>query len=265
MSYSKMVTHVRLSPNCSRPRNHKIDTITIHHAAGNASVEAMGALFAAKSRQASANYGVGTDGRVACYVEEENRAFTSSNAGNDHRAVTIEVANDGGAPDWHVSDKALAATIDLCADICQRNGIERLNYTGDKTGNLTMHKWFAATACPGPYLGGKFPYIAAEVNRRLGNAPAPEKAPENKPEKPTEKKEEGYTMNMRNLSKGCKGEDVRALQILLIGRGYTCGSYGADGDFGNATDTAVRNYQRDKALGVDGIAGPATMGSLLGV
>lgn len=73
-----------------------------------------------------------------------------------------------------------------------------------------------------------------------------------------------YTMEMRNLKKGCKGEDVRALQILLIGRGYSCGSYGADGSFGGATDTAVRNYQEAKGLEVDGVAGKNTMSSLLG-
>lgn len=167
MSNSKLVSYTKLSPNCNKPRNRKIDKITIHHMAGNLSVEDCGAGFAKSSRQASSNYGIGTDGRIALYVEEENRAWTSSNAANDHRAVTIEVANDGGAPDWHVSDAALEATIDLCVDICQRNGIEKLNFTGDKSGNLTMHKWFAATLCPGPYLESKFPYIAEEVNRRL--------------------------------------------------------------------------------------------------
>ena len=168
MSNSKLVSYTKISPNSNNPRNHKIDTITIHHMAGNLSVEGCGDIFASASRQASSNYGVGTDGRIALYVAEANRAWTSSNAANDHRAVTIEVANDGGAPDWHVSDKALAATIDLCVDICKRNGIKKLNYTGDKTGNLTMHKWFAATACPGPYLESKFPYIAEQVNKRLG-------------------------------------------------------------------------------------------------
>jgi hypothetical protein len=135
--------------------------------AGNLSVEDCGAIFAKSGRQASSNYGVGSDGRVALYVDEANRAWTSSNAVNDHRAVTIEVANDGGAPDWHVSAAALEATVALCVDICKRNGIDRLNYTGTTAGNLTMHKWFAATLCPGPYLSGKFPYIAEEVNRRL--------------------------------------------------------------------------------------------------
>lgn len=174
MSNSDLVSYTKISPNSNNPRNHKIDKITIHHMAGNLSVEGCGEIFAKSSRQASSNYGVGTDGRVALYVDEANRAWTSSNAANDHRAITIEVANDGGAPDWHVSDKALAATIDLCVDICKRNGIKALNFTGDKTGNLTMHKYFAYTACPGPYLESKFPYIAEQVNKRLGTSSEPE-------------------------------------------------------------------------------------------
>lgn len=173
MSNSALVDYVKLSPNCTKPRNHAIDTITIHHMAGNLTVEACGAVFAPSSRKASSNYGIGTDGRVGMYVEEANRSWASSSPSNDHRAVTIEVANDGGAPNWHVSDTALAKLIDLCVDICKRNGIARLNYTGDTSGNLTMHKWFAATVCPGPYLESKFPWIAAEVNNRLAPAPTP--------------------------------------------------------------------------------------------
>lgn len=177
MSNSPLVSYTKISPNSSA-RTGKIDKITIHHMAGNLSVETCAQVFQNTSRQASSNYGVGTDGRIGLYVEESRRAWTSSNRENDNRAVTIEVANDGGAPDWHVSDKALEATIALCVDICQRNGIAQLKYTGDKSGNLTMHKWFAATLCPGPYLEGKFPYIAKEVNKRLLAAPQPEPAPE---------------------------------------------------------------------------------------
>lgn len=170
MSNSKLISYTKLSPNCNKPRNHKIDTITIHHMAGNLTVEQCGAVFAPTSRQASSNYGIGSDGRIALYVDEANRSWCSSNAANDHRAVTIEVANDkpSDAGGWHVSDKAMASLIDLCVDICQRNDIKKLNYTSDKSGNLTMHKWFAATACPGPYLESKFKYIADEVNKQLG-------------------------------------------------------------------------------------------------
>lgn len=166
MSKSKLVDYTKISPNSSA-RTAKIDKITIHHMAGNLSVETCGNVFQNTDRQASSNYGVGTDGRIGLYVDESRRAWTSSNRDNDNRAVTIEVANDGGSPDWHVSDKALEATVALCVDICQRNGIKKLNFTGDKSGNLTMHKWFASTLCPGPYLESKFPYIAEEVNRRL--------------------------------------------------------------------------------------------------
>ena len=174
MSNSPLVDFTRISPNSTNPRNHKIDTIIIHHMAGNLSVESCGAGFADPARQASSNYAIGSDGRVGMYVSEDNRSWCSSNREVDHRGISIEVANDSGAPDWHVSDKALAKLIDLCTDICQRNGISQLNFTGDKTGNLVMHKYFAATECPGPYLGSKFPYIAQEVNARLGVAERPQ-------------------------------------------------------------------------------------------
>lgn len=118
--------------------------------------------------QASANYGIGCDARVGMYVEEKNRAWTSSNAVNDHQAITIEVANDSGAPNWHVSDKVLNKLIDLCIDICKRNGISKLVYTGDANGSLTLHKFFAATVCPGPYLESKMVWIAEQVNKQLG-------------------------------------------------------------------------------------------------
>ena len=186
MSNSPLVVHTRISPNSTNPRGHKIDRITIHHVAGDLTVESLGATFADPARQASSNYGVGSDGRIGMYVEEENRSWCTggektvngmTGRDNDFRAVTIEVANDGRGPDWHVSDAALEATIALCADICQRNGIPELRFTGDITGNLTMHKWFAYTLCPGPYLESKFPYIAAEVNKRLQAGKDETKAP----------------------------------------------------------------------------------------
>lgn len=167
MSNSSLVSYTRISPNSSA-RTKAISKITIHHAATvNASLEGMGNHFAKSSSQASSNYGIDSNGKIALYVDESRRAWTSSNAENDNVAVTIEVANSKGAPNWEVSDKALAALIELCADICKRNNIKQLNYTGTKAGNLTRHNMFAATACPGTYLQSKFPYIAAEVNKKL--------------------------------------------------------------------------------------------------
>lgn len=183
MAYSNsgMVCHTKLSPNCTKPRNHAIDRISIHCVAGNCSVETIGDIFYPSSRQASSNYGIGSDGRVGMYVEEKNRSWCTSSAANDHRAVTIEVANDGGAPEWHSSDKALATLVNLCADICKRNGKSKLVWISDKTKalaytpkigemQLTVHMWFANKSCPGPYLLSKHDYIVAEVNKILGGA-----------------------------------------------------------------------------------------------
>lgn len=175
-SNSSLAVFTKLSPNHSSGRVHSkynpsgvIDKITIHHMAGNLSIETCANVFSG-SRQASSNYGVGSDGRVGLYVEEKDRPWTSSSPSNDYRAVTIEVANDQIGGDWHVSDKALNTVISLCVDICKRNGIKKLNFTGDASGNLTMHCYFAATACPGPYLKSKFSYIANEVNKKLGSS-----------------------------------------------------------------------------------------------
>lgn len=167
MSNSTLVNYTKLSPNYTKPRKDKIKKIGIHHMAGNLTVKQCGDLFAKESRKASSNYGIDSNGQVGMYVEEANRAWTSGNADNDNQAVTIEVANDGGEPDWHVSDKALNKIIELCVDICKRNDIKELKYTGDKSGNLTRHNMFQATVCPGPYLQGKFPYIAEQVNIKL--------------------------------------------------------------------------------------------------
>lgn len=174
MSNSPLINYTRLSPNHSGRRNHVIDTISIHCMAGNASVETCGALFADPSRKASSNYGIGSDGRIALYVDEANRSWCTSNAANDNRAITIEVANNGGAPDWPVSGKAYSALLGLLTDICRRNNIKELLWKGDKSligqvdkQNMTVHRWFAAKACPGDYLYNRHGEIAAEVNRRL--------------------------------------------------------------------------------------------------
>lgn len=176
MSNSSLVVYTKLSPCKSSPRNHAIDTITIHCMAGNMTVEACGELFQKRSRETSSNYGIGSDGRIAMYVEEKDRSWCTSSRSNDNRAITIEVANDGGAnTGWHVSDKAMASLINLVTDICQRNGIKELKWKGDKNligqvdkQNMTVHRWFAAKACPGDYLYGAHPQIVAEVNKRLG-------------------------------------------------------------------------------------------------
>ena len=176
MSYSPLTNkYIPANPaNYSKGRSGcKVLKITPHHMAGNCSIETCGSFWQNASRRASSNYGIGTDGRIGCYVDEENRSWCSSSAANDNQAITIEVANDGGAPDWHVSDKAIESLINLMVDICKRYGIKKMNFTGNANGNLTLHKYFTSTACPGPYLEGKMPWIADQINQRL-EEPKPE-------------------------------------------------------------------------------------------
>lgn len=453
MSNSPLVSHTHISPHKTSPRNHAIDTITIHCVVGQCSVETLGNVFAQTSRKASSNYGIGKDGRIGMYVEEKDRSVCSSNSANDHRAVTIEVASDTTAP-YAVNDKAYAALIDLVTDICKRNKIKKLLWKADKSligqvdkQNMTVHRWFSNKTCPGDYLYERHPQIASEVNRRLGNVESststkteagvtateildvarswlgyseangkfkeiidlynshkplarsykvqyndawcatfvsacaikvgavgiigtecgceqfvnifkkkgiwiedgsikPQvgdiilfnwddstqpnngwsdhigfvekvtgntitciegnknesvsrrtinlgwgnirgfarpkyKAESNSTTSSTSTKtdtsdkttnataatkEEGVcTVELKVLKQGAKNNSVKALQNLLIGYGYSCGSSGMDGSFGPATVKAVKAYQKDKKLTVDGSVGPATWNKLLGI
>lgn len=255
MSNSKLVSYTKLSPNYTKMTNKKNKKITIHHMAGNLSVETCGDIFANPARRASSNYGIGSDGRIGLYVDESNRSWCSSSKVNDEQAITIEVANCGGSPDWPVSDKAFAALLDLCEDICRRNGIEKLIFTGDASGNLTQHNYFAATDCPGSYLKSRFSEIADKVNARLQkNVATANNSSLNK-----------VVIELPILKKGSTGEEVKTLQRLLTAFGFSVGSHGVDGSFGNATYTAVIAFQTKKGLAADGIVGPATWSTLLGV
>lgn len=187
MSNSPLVNYTKISPNKTSPRNHAIDTVTIHCVVGQCTVETLGNIFADSSCDASANYGIGPDGRIGMYVEEKDRSWCSSNASNDHRAVTIEVASDTTHP-YAVTDAAYNALIRLLTDICMRNDIKELKWKGDKSligqpdkQNMTVHRWFANKECPGQYLYSRHAKIAAAVNERLGCI---EKPKETKPTQP---------------------------------------------------------------------------------
>lgn len=184
MSNSKLISCTLISPNKNSPRNHKIDTITIHCVVGQCSAERIGEIFKPTSRQASSNYGIGYDGRIGMYVEEKDRSWCSSNAANDNRAITIEVASDTTHP-YAVNAKAYAALLDLVTDICRRNGIKKLVWSTSKNErvnhlngcNMTVHRDYAAKACPGDYLYERHGAIAAEVNKRLGASAAEPETP----------------------------------------------------------------------------------------
>ena len=154
---SPLVVYTKLSPNHSGQRTHSIDRITPHCVVGQCSVETLGNIFYPTSRQASCQYGIGPDGRVGMYVEEKNRSWCSSSNANDQRAVTIECASDTYHP-YAMNSTVYARLIDLCVDICKRNGKKKLIWFGDKNKSLnyvpaademvlTVHRWFANKSC----------------------------------------------------------------------------------------------------------------------
>lgn len=173
MRNSPLVNYTKISPNRNSPRNHKIDTISIHCVVGQLTVEQIGDIFAKPSRGASSNYGIGKDGKIGMYVEEKDRSWCTSSPANDHRAITIEVASDTSEP-YAVTPAAYNSLINLLVDICKRNNIKELKWKADKKligqvdkQNMTVHRWFANKSCPGEYLYSRHGQIAKEVNERL--------------------------------------------------------------------------------------------------
>ena len=187
MGVSPLVSMTKVSPNRTSPRNHTIDTISIHCYVGQASIESMANWLCNPGAKASANYGIGSDGRIIALMDENDRSWCTSSRSNDNRAVTIECASDMKAP-FAVNDRVYASLIRLCADICRRNGIKELKWRADKSligqvdkQNMTVHKWFANKDCPGEYLYSRHGQIASEVNALLhGNVnPSTPNVPEN--------------------------------------------------------------------------------------
>ena len=174
---SSMVVYKKLSPNHSGQRTHSIDRITPHCVVGQCTAEGLGEWFEKHSTQASSNYGIDRDGRVALYVEEKNRSWCTSNNANDQRAITIECASDTTEP-YAFRDVVYQTLIKLCIDICKRNGKNKLIWFGDKDKTLnyspksgemilTVHRWFANKSCPGNWMYARMGDLAEKVTKTL--------------------------------------------------------------------------------------------------
>jgi len=244
MSNSPLISYTQISPNRTSPRNASICYITPHCVVGQCTVESLGNVFAPVSRQASSNYGIGYDGRIAMYCPESDRSWCSSSPWNDNRAITIEVASDNYHP-YKFNNAAFEALVKLCADICKRNGKKKLLWLGSKEKTLaytpkkdemvlTAHRWFAATICPGDWFYAREGTLAKRVNILLEQ------------------------MARDYLKKGDKGPEVKKMQKMLIALGFSCGSKGADGNFGANTKAAVKAFQKKFGLDVNGLYDQAT-------
>jgi len=229
---SPLVAFTKISPNQSGQRNHPIDRITPHCVVGQCSAESLGALFADPVRQASSNYGIDKDGRVGMYCPESNRSWCTSNRDNDQRAITIECASDTKHP-YAMYDVVYESLVELCTDICRRNGKNKLLWYSDKATALayepaanemllTVHRWFANKSCPGDWLFSRLGDVAARVTAALGATSKPEAdtsvspIPESKPQPEVEYPEQltdGLYRVRKNWSDGNRGQ-IGAYRIL---------------------------------------------------
>ena len=252
MSNSTLVNHTKLSPNHSGARTHTIDRITPHCVVGQCSVETLGSIF--MTNGASCNYGIGTDGRVLLCVEEKNRSWCSSSNANDQRAVTIECASDTYAP-YAMNSKVYESLVNLCADICKRNGKKKLLWFGDKDKSLsyspksdemilTVHRWFANKSCPGDWLYSRLSDLADKVNNKLGS--------NNKEEE--EMIEYGKT-NIATLA-------FKKQLITLYNMGIIKTKVDNSAGFGKGTLQAVKEAQKAGKVTVDGIVGEKTINAV---
>lgn len=187
MSNSSLVNCAVKSPNHSGVRTHSIDRITPHCVVGQLTAESIGGCFKSSSREASCNYGIGKDGRVCLVVDEANRSWCSSSSANDQRAITIECASDKTNP-YTMNDAVYSKLVDLCVDICKRNGKTKLLWIADKNKSLnynpasnemviTVHRWFANKSCPGDWLYNRLGDLANQVTSRLGGSVSAPVAP----------------------------------------------------------------------------------------
>ena len=173
---SPLVDCVKMSPNHSGKRTHRIDRITPHCVVGQCSAERIGDCFPA-GREASCNYGIGYDGRVCLIVDEANRSWCTSSNANDQRAITIECASDSTHP-YAFKDACYKKLVKLCIDICQRNGIKKMLWINNKEkalnyepkageGIFTVHRWYANKSCPGDWMYNRMGQLCDEVNAGL--------------------------------------------------------------------------------------------------
>jgi len=268
MSNSSLATYKRLTGNYD-PRNHKIDTITIHCYVGQVTAKQGCDYFYNTDREVSSNYVVGRDGSIGLSVEEKNRAWTSSSPSNDHRAITIETACDTKAP-YKVNNAAYNALINLCVDICKRNGIKKLVWSNNENDrinhrngcNMTVHRDFASTDCPGKYLMERMADIANQVNKKLGAAATTTTKPTTTIKIDAPSEIGGNDMTRGYFRVGDRNEGVytyKQMLMLLKKKGIITQGVDNNNIFGAGTRTATMQVQKAAGITVDGLAGPQTI------
>lgn len=225
----------------------KITHVTVHHFGGIMSAKECGAIFARKGRGGSAHYGIGREGEIAWYVDENDRAWSDSNWPSNCTTVSIETSNSAIGGDWPVGSRSYNSLIKLVADIAKRNGLGTL-----KVGkNLFGHRDFASTICPGNYLYSRLSDIAAQANKINGGS------------KPTPTPSTGFLPPKGYWTLGDQDKRVGQESAFLYKNfpAYTpstaLGNY-----YGRNLFNAVKQFQKRTGLVADGSTGKLTYAML---
>ncbi len=251
MSKSNLATVSVLaySGNYTKGRNTKISEITIHHMAGVLSAVQCGAIWQKVGRKGSSHYGIGNDGIIGSYVDENDTAWCNSNWKSNCRAVSIETSNNAKGGDWTVSDKALDSLIKLVADIAKRNGLGTL-VPGK---NLTWHSIYTATICPGNYLRSKMQYIADEANK-INNGSTTVETP----------KKNSFLPSRGYFKRGDNSTNVGKIASFMYKTFPSYTSKKALGNlYGENLIKSIKEFQRRTGLTADGCTGPITLDKLV--
>lgn len=180
---SGLVSYKKLSKCKTVGRKYSISRFTPHVFVGQVTAKQGCDYFynvgvnANEDDDCSANYVIGKAGDIGLSVDEKDRAWTSSNADNDHRAITVEIASDTKHP-YKITDEAWNALVELAVDVCRRNNKTKMIWIPNKAKALaynpadnemliTVHRWFKNKACPGDYLYNRLGELADTVNKRL--------------------------------------------------------------------------------------------------
>jgi hypothetical protein len=202
------------------------------------------------------------DGSVATYQVlpfnyRAGHCASGKNGSGNNTHLAFEICEDG-LTDPVYFGKVYQEAVEFTAYLCEEFNLDPMadgvvidHREGHKRGIASNHgdvkHWFTKH-------GKSMDTFRADVKALLDGE-----------KKPVENKEGLCTVEIKVLKKGAKGSEVTAMQTLLIGYGFSCGSYGADGSFGAATDNALRAFQKANGLSVDGCCGPKSWGKLLGV
>lgn len=219
--------------------------IVVHNTANDATARNEIAYMVRNSSSTSYHYAI-DDKEIVQGLPENRNGWHAGDGreGNGNRnGIGIEICYSESGGERFIGAEKLAAKFIAF----------KLNEKGWGIDKVKKHQDFQKKYCPHRTLNMGWQRFLDMIQLELNQI---------KPTNNDTKNEEGFEMKLNTIKKGSTGGQVAAMQAMLIGYGYSVGESGTDGDFGEATEKALKRYQGDHQLQDDGICGPNTWTSL---